>query len=200
MIELKEKILNHTFKIYSLNGFRKTTMDEIADELGMSKKTIYKFFPSKTNLIEAVVNRIMESMKTGVAQSLTEGTDCVYKLHKLSLFIAERVSEINMKWIADLQIHAPFIWNKVEKFRKKIIMDNMINVIIDGQKKGFIVEAPIEIIMTIIISSLTGVVNPEFLINNNISAKNAVQNTLDIVFGGILTKEGRKIYKQYSVK
>jgi hypothetical protein len=49
--------------------------------------------------------------------------------------------------------------------------------------------------LTIIRSSIQAVINPEFLINNSISAQEAAKVTLNIIFNGILTKKGRKLYK-----
>ena len=46
-MEEKNKIIERTEDKFFRDGFYKTTMDEIATDLSMSKKTIYKFFPSK---------------------------------------------------------------------------------------------------------------------------------------------------------
>ena len=51
------------------------------------------------------------------------------------------------------------------------------------------------IILTIIRSSIQSVINPEYLINNSISAQEAAKVTLNIIFTGILTKKGKKLYK-----
>ena len=61
-----EQIEDKLFK----EGFYKTTMDEVASELGMSKKTIYKFFPSKDDLVMAIAKHFMNVMKSKIVPAL----------------------------------------------------------------------------------------------------------------------------------
>ena len=60
----KDKILFFTHAKFIQEGFYKTTMDEIARDLQMSKKTIYKYFPSKNELLEAVCDMRIDTMQT----------------------------------------------------------------------------------------------------------------------------------------
>ena len=52
----RSKILEHSRKKFHAEGFYKTSMDEIAKDLHISKKTIYKHFPSKEELLRAITN------------------------------------------------------------------------------------------------------------------------------------------------
>ncbi len=54
---LQERIIEHSKEKFFTYGFKKITMDELAVDLQMSKKTIYKYFNSKQNLVEAVVEK-----------------------------------------------------------------------------------------------------------------------------------------------
>ena len=85
----------------------------------------------------------------------------------------------------------------MENFRKAVIQNNLELIVNQGKKEGLIVNEPNIIIMAIIISSVQAVVNPEFIIHNNLSIRNAVIHTLDIVISGIVTKKGRKIFKEF---
>ena len=78
------------------------------------------------------------------------------------------------------------------------MMYKNLNLLINqGKAEGLIEDYPNVLILGIIISSIQGVVTPEFILNNNISIKQAGTITLDIIFSGILTKKGRKLFKQY---
>ncbi len=63
---MRDKIINKAGEMFLTLGFKSTTMDDIANELGMSKKTLYKYFPNKTTLVdvstEAVHNTINETI------------------------------------------------------------------------------------------------------------------------------------------
>src|SRR5918993_1361962 len=66
------------------HGFRGVTMDQLSDELGMSKKTLYAHFPSKGHLLEAVIDAKFEEMRGALEQITADGsTDFLPALHQL---------------------------------------------------------------------------------------------------------------------
>ena len=66
----KEKISNYSQEVFFKSGFYKITMDEIAQGLRISKKTIYKYFPSKKNLLEAIVNSFLLSTQSRILKNI----------------------------------------------------------------------------------------------------------------------------------
>lgn len=196
-MEEKEKILYFAGQKFEQSGFYKTTMDEIAKELKISKKTIYKHFPKKEDLVRGVIDTLRFSIETNIREIVERQDNAVIKLYKISSLIAGRVSKISDVWLNDLRFHGRELWIEMDNFRKGVIQKNLELIVNQGKKEGLIVDKPNVIILTIIISSIQAVVNPEFILNNNISIKNAVLYTLDVVFSGILTKQGRKIFKEF---
>lgn len=196
-MEEKDKILFFAGQKFEQSGFYKTTMDELAKEMKISKKTIYKHFPKKEDLVRGVIDTLRFSIEAKI-QEIVEGQDnAVIKLYKISNLIADRVSKISDVWLHDLRFHGRELWIEMDNFRKAVIQRNLELIVNQGKAEELIVDKPNVIILTIIISSIQAVVNPEFILNNNISIKNAVLYTLDIVFSGILTKSGRKIFKEF---
>jgi AcrR family transcriptional regulator len=55
-MEVQERILHKSHELFMRYGLRTISMDEIATQLGISKKTIYQFYADKDALVEAVVN------------------------------------------------------------------------------------------------------------------------------------------------
>ncbi|MBU2491017.1 MAG: TetR/AcrR family transcriptional regulator [Bacteroidetes bacterium] len=196
-MEEKEKILYFAGQKFEQSGFYKTTMDEIAKELKISKKTIYKHFPKKEDLVRGVIDTLRFSIEANIREIVERQDNAVIKLYKISSLIAGRVSKISDVWLNDLRFHGRELWIEMDNFRKVVIQKNLELIVNQGKKEGLIVDKPNVIILTIIISSIQAVVNPEFILNNNISIKNAVLHTLDVVFSGILTKQGRKIFKEF---
>lgn len=58
---MKETILNTSLKLFTQHGFKSITMDDIAKELGISKKTIYQHFASKTDLVKATIDYVFDA-------------------------------------------------------------------------------------------------------------------------------------------
>lgn len=193
----KERILSFAEKKFSQNGFYKTTMDELAKEMKISKKTIYKHFSSKNELVSAIIDYITENIQRNVKKLVAKKTTSAEKLYMMSVFVTQRINQISEKWLDDLRVYRPELWTKIERFREKTIISNLDNIITQGKKEKLILDKPNKIILMVIISSVQAIVNPNFILNNNFSAKQAAGITLEIVFNGILTKQGRKLFKNF---
>ncbi|MBL1213484.1 MAG: TetR/AcrR family transcriptional regulator [Ignavibacteriae bacterium] len=193
----KDRILNHCFTKFLGEGFRKTSMEVLAKELGISKKTLYKHFSSKEHLIDATLEVAFKTLKQNLNHIVVQNTNAVVKLRMIAEFILSFAVRVNEKWLNDLRHHGNNRWKKVDENRRKLIEENFDKIIDQGKADGTIIDRPNLLILQILISAIEGVINPSFLINNEISLKQAGEFTFDILFSGILTKKGRKIYKQY---
>ena len=65
---MEEKILQIAQKLFLTYGFKTVTMDDIATELSISKKTIYNFFPNKNKLVEVVANNFHSQITEGITK------------------------------------------------------------------------------------------------------------------------------------
>ena len=66
---MKEAIQNTATNLFLRLGFKSVTMDDIAEEMGISKKTIYAHYSNKSQLIEGSVWQLMEEINTGIFRS-----------------------------------------------------------------------------------------------------------------------------------
>ena len=66
-LRTRNRILNKARDHFFKHGFTKVTLDEIVQEMGVSKKTIYKFFPSKTEILRELLNLKLQEVEDGLA-------------------------------------------------------------------------------------------------------------------------------------
>ena len=196
-MDTKEQIVQNSATLFLKNGFYKTTMDDVARKLRISKKTIYKYFAAKDDLLSAVVENTMTHVRESINKIVSSKDRSVVKLINLSDFLVGFSLKISETWINDLQVHDPRKWETIEYFRKETILYAFNKILNQGKKENLIIDKPNIIIVTIILSAIQGIINPEFLLNNNFSIKEAFIQTFDILISGILTKKGRKVYKQF---
>lgn len=199
-MEDRARIIETTENIYAANGFYRTTMDDIAKELRVSKKTLYKHFKSKDELLHCVVDQIMETLSNDIEKVIGGDLNSVERLYLLTNTITKRMTKISEKWLDDLRVYKPNLWEEIEKFKNKTGTKNILRIIEQGKKEDLIVNEPTEVIATIIMASVHAVVNPEFILKNDISRKNASQTAMKMVFNGILTKKGRRLFKEFLAK
>jgi AcrR family transcriptional regulator len=192
----QNKIVELTEEKFFRDGFYKTTMDEVASELKMSKKTIYKFFPSKDDLVTAIARHFMEGLKSKIIPALNSDKNAIEKLAELNQILAKVSTKVSTKRMDEIKQHLPKLWNEIDAFRTKMMFLNITKVIDQGKAEGLFIDYPTPIIMNTLVSSVRAIVNPEFILNNNFSISEAALYAFKVVIGGIVTENGRKIFNK----
>ena len=195
-MEDQNKIIEHTEEKFFRDGFYKTTMDEIASELKMSKKTIYKFFPSKDELVMAIAKFFMNKMKSQILPALSTDKNAIEKLADLINILAKASEKISNKRMEEIKRHYPGLWIEIDRFRTEMMFGNITKVIDQGKKEGLFIDYPTNIVMNVLVASVRNIVNPDFILNNNFSIIEAARYAFKIIIGGIVTDKGKKIFNQ----
>lgn len=189
---MQNKIIEKLEEKFFKDGFYKITMDEVAAELGMSKKTIYKFFPSKDDLLIAIVRHFMNEIKNKIVPKLNSNRNAIEKLGDLLNILASATQKVSPRRIEELKKYYPELFIEIDEFRTKMMFENITKVIEQGKSEGFFIDYPTAIIMNVLVGAVRHVVNPDFTVNNSFSLSEAAQYTLRIVISGILTEKGNK--------
>ena len=187
-----EQVEDKLFK----EGFYKTTMDNVASELGMSKKTIYKFFPSKDDLVMAIAKHFMNGMKNKIVPALSSDKNAIEKLAELIGILAKASEKISPQRMDEIRKYFPNLWNEIDKFRTQMMFGNITKVIDQGKAEGLFIDYPTSIIMNVLVASVRNIVNPDFILNNNFSIIEAARYAFKIIIGGIVTDKGKKIFNK----
>src|SRR4030043_1773551 len=117
--EIKERIINKATEMFFQFGYLKVTMDEIASKLGISKKTLYKFYPGKEFLIREMVDNVKCEIDDFIEELWSdEEMDFVLKLKKLMNFIAKQSCRFRGPLMEDIQKYNPAIWNEIQELRR----------------------------------------------------------------------------------
>lgn len=133
---MEEGILNTTHRLFTTNGIHQFTMDELANRLGISKKTLYRFFPSRQDLVEQVCNK--------VNLLLTEEIEAVANKKEASLdmllsYIRTIVGSCktwNPQFFIDLQKHYPVQWLELTQSINSIVLKHIRNNLEKGISEG----------------------------------------------------------------
>jgi AcrR family transcriptional regulator len=171
-------------------------MDEVASELRMSKKTIYKFFPSKEDLVMAIAKHFINRMKNKILPALNSDKNAIEKLEELISILAGASEKISPKRMEEMKRHFPSLWNEIDKFRTEMMFGNITKVINQGKKEGLFLDYPTSIIMNMLVASVRTIVNPDFILNNNFTIIEAARSAFKTIIGGIVTEKGKKVFNQ----
>ena len=106
-MEHKERILEKATELFMQYGIRSITMDEIAAQLGISKKTIYQFFTDKDAMVEAVVNEEMMRNEADCRDYNLQAENAVHEIFSAMDGMQEMLKTMNPQLLHDLEKHHP---------------------------------------------------------------------------------------------
>jgi AcrR family transcriptional regulator len=191
-LELRERILQYACDVFLTRGFSKVTIDEIASNLGISKKTLYKFYPSKEELLRASLHSMMRSAGWELERIISSERPFVEKLATAMITMGRYISRFNRESIVDLQRFAPALWKELDKFRQQHIVSRLVMMIGQARdEKIFRPEVNEQVLINMLVSSIQGVVNPEVLSRHSFSAEEAASSIFTVIFEGALTDSAR---------
>lgn len=195
-IEVKQRIMDTAAEWFYRYGFSKVTMDELAEKMAMSKKTLYKYFSSKDDLVNELIQVITKKLVTR-CESITNNQeiDLVDRLKQTMTLVAVQYSKLGRPLLEDLQRNAPHIWKQIDSARKEHIMKNFASLLQEGRNRGiFRKDIDQELVLLIYTNIIRNVINPEVLIQVPFSADQLFEAVIKIFYEGIMTDEGRAKY------
>ncbi|MGA7837610.1 MAG: TetR/AcrR family transcriptional regulator [Ignavibacteriaceae bacterium] len=193
---VKERILVKAEEIFFHYGYTRVRMDEISDSLGISKKTLYKYFDGKEQLLREIVERMKLRIKTNCHIICDDQEmDFIHKLKKLMNYIAKQSSKLRGVLPEDLQKNHPDIWDGINEYRKKEAFTKFKDLIEEGVRKGaFRKDIDQQIIVLMYVNAISELVRPDVLVNLPYTGDQVFETIIKIMFEGIFTDEGRTKY------
>lgn len=113
-LSVEQRIIEEGKKLIEQYGFRKFTMDELADNLRISKKTIYLHFKNKNQLISAICDSLVENDWNELNRIIDEKEDYVEKLR--AVFFLYHIQTLRKKHLNELKKYFPEDWDKFKAF------------------------------------------------------------------------------------
>ena len=191
----RQRIVDAARVHFFSHGFRSVTMDDLAEELGISKKTLYAHFPGKIDLLEAV----LADKFAGVEATLKEVTrahpdDFPATLRELLAGTQRELDEIKPPFVRDMRQKAPDVFKLVERRRAALIQRYMGKFFVDGQRLGMVrKDVPAKLIIEILLAMVQSIMNPPKMEELGMMPKEGYTGILKIVLEGALTPKGRKV-------
>lgn len=187
-MELKEKILEGIVCVYNEKGL-KFTMDDVAKAVGMSKKTIYTVFRDKEAMLLAMADYIFGSIKEEEQKIIEDDSlSTIEKIRRILVVLPEGYENVDFRQLYQLQDKYPEI-NRYMAMRLETGWETTIRLLEQGIKEGVIRNVNIPIVKMIVETALEQFVQRDVLIQNQINYIDALQELVNIVVDGIVTRD-----------
>jgi hypothetical protein len=133
---LKELILEKTRELFLTIGFKSVTMDQIAFDMGISKKTIYNFFENKNELVKAVTSYMFNSITKGVTEIKKNSDNPINELYDINLFLIKYLKKESVSPLYQLEKYYPLIYKEINKKQFDFITKSTTGSLNNGIKLG----------------------------------------------------------------
>ncbi|MBR1797614.1 MAG: TetR/AcrR family transcriptional regulator [Clostridiales bacterium] len=183
--DIRTSILKNTIKVFNKKGL-KLTMDDVADQMGISKKTIYKYFESKEDIFESIVDYIFDGIKRREQEILDEeGLSLEQRTRKLLAAFPESYTEIDFTKLGDLKDKYPKIYKKMNR-RLQSGWEPTIKLLEQGRDEGlYRKDADFTIFKIMMDAAVARFFETDTLRKSKISYIDALNQVVDILLTGI---------------
>lgn len=136
-MEQVRKVIHTAWSMFRRFGVRSVSMDDVAREMSMSKKTLYRCFSDKNELIAQTLEHDMTEMEKHVNSIFAEEPNPVKQVIRIAHYIAKYLGEVNHSMIYDLQKYHGDIYHKFEERRRQTFQDKVLRNLEAGISQGF---------------------------------------------------------------
>ncbi len=185
MDELENRILEATISIFAAQGL-KFTMDDIAKELKISKKTLYAVFSTKEELLLRVVDYCFTDIKL-CERKIAENNelDVVDKLRQIMIAMPDRYQNIGLSSLNSLSEKYPNVYKRVEE-HLATDWEATISIINQGISEGRFKPFSVPIMQSMFESTIQSFMATDVLVSNGLTYEDGLQQLIDIILKGIL--------------
>tara|TARA_R110002167_G_scaffold216279_1_gene421101 strand:+ start:40 stop:678 length:639 start_codon:yes stop_codon:yes gene_type:complete len=197
---IRERILVAARKQLFAHGYRALSMDGLAAELGMSKKTLYVHFAGKDLMVEEIVLGFAEDVKATATELFSDRSlDYAAKLVRFAESMTGRFTRVSPTLFRELQRYAPTIYQHIEEVRFKNIPIVFGRIIEEGQRAGMVRDGVDPKFATEFWRfAIQGLMHPDTGDRLGMRPDQVFGQALNLFCGGLLTSAGMTDYEKHS--
>ena len=200
-IIMQEQIIEKATEMYLTLGFKSVTMDDIANEMGISKKTIYQHFANKNDLVEAVTMQMFDSISCGIDQICQPDKNAIEELFEIKDFVLHKLKDEKASPIFQLQKYFPKIYKTLHGKEYCKMQDCVVTNLKKGVETGlYRPEIDIEFISKIYYSCVHALKDKNVFSDESYNFRMMEELYLDYHVRAISTTKGLQVLEKITNK
>ena len=197
-IDLEKSIVITSTELFLTLGFKSVTMDDIAEEMKISKKTIYTFFANKEALVQSVVFSMYSYITTNLSQIREKANNPISELYEVKMFIMHQLKGEKTSPQHQLRKYYPNIHNELQKKQFDFMTKSVKKSLTKGvEMKLFRSSIDIDFISRMYFNGMVGIKNVDMFPTEKYSPEQLMENYLDYHLRAIVTEDGMKLLSSY---
>jgi len=195
---LKDQILSTAADLFLNLGFKSVTMDDIAQNLGISKKTIYTHFPTKKKLIEATTLHVLDHITQGIREIRNENFNPIEELFKIKKFTTSYLKDEKSSPQFQLEKYYPQIYKDVQMNHLDLIHCSIEENLKRGIKSGYYRDTlSLKFISKIYFVGISGLKDPNIFPLGSQGMHNLYEQFLEYHLRAIVTEKGLRKLNEF---
>ena len=197
-LDTRQRIMKAAHDLVMQYSIRSVSMDDIAANLGMSKKTIYQYFRDKDELVESVVDHVINTNQCICNNDREQAENAVHEIFLVMEMMSEMFKGMNPSILFDMQKYHPAAFRKFQKHRN----DYLYNVCLENLERGikeelYRPEMNVEIVARYRVETMLIALNPEFQRSVKKSLMEIEQEIIMLYLFGLVSMKGYKLVLKY---
>jgi len=135
-MELMVRIQQTADRLFHRFGIRSVTMDDVAKEIAVSKKTIYSCFRDKNELVLSIINQHVQENNQQINSIVESEANPIKRFAQIAAYIIQRHNQLNPALINDLKKYHPEAYENITRFREEKVIMHVLRSIKDGRNMG----------------------------------------------------------------
>ncbi|MFN8297596.1 MAG: TetR/AcrR family transcriptional regulator [Chitinophagales bacterium] len=193
-------LLERSRELFMRHGVKSLTMDDIARELGMSKKTIYQYVDNKSELVQLTLEGYLNEERDSVTRMVTEARNSVDCIIVLVSYFLNQTREFNPYVLNDLQRYYPASWNVLNEYRYNYFKNIIAKNIEEGIKEGlYRPDLDADVISKIYIKGFEILLDQELFPQKDYVFVSVYKEFLNYHLRGIVSQKGLKLLEEHNI-
>lgn len=198
-MEIKERILEKAEELFLRFGVRSITMDEIASQLGMSKKTIYQSFADKEELVFMVFDNLFNKCSEDCVQDRARAENAIHELFLTIDMMEGFLKTMNPYILYDLEKYHPAVFKRFLSFKHGFLYQSIKDNVEWGiQDELYRTDINVEIVSRFRVGTAMLSLDAETFPHNKFSVVEVEIQLLLLYAYGLATPKGNKLIHKYN--
>ncbi|WCO01939.1 TetR/AcrR family transcriptional regulator [Psychroserpens ponticola] len=195
---MREQIIHKSAELFLNLGFKSVTMDDIASEMGISKKTIYVHFPNKTKLVEAVAFNLFDTICSGIDCICDNAPNPIEELYSIKMFVMQHLKNEKASPQYQLKKYYPKIHHEL-KFKQFEKMHQSVQESLEhGVDTGvFRSTIDVDFISRMYFTGMTGIKDNMFFPTEQFKMEYLMESYLEYHLRAIVSEKGMTILNNF---
>ncbi|WP_025765152.1 TetR/AcrR family transcriptional regulator [Dyadobacter tibetensis] len=192
---MKERIVKSSLSLFWRYGIKSVTMDDIAKELGISKRTIYQHFKDKNEIVETVISEELCKQTCEFEELEAKAVNPIDEMVHISAHIRESLCNMNPALLYDLKKYHPEGFQLFSQFKQSMVLQSVKDNLLKGQEEGFYRrDINVEILSRLRVEQIEMAFDPTIFPFGQYTMVDVQLQFLNHFVRGILTPKGFNYY------